>query len=70
MATRIYVVSDDEKPIALVRAASRAAALRVALGERFDATIANQEQLIALLPTMAIVDDEAKDDELPLQEAG
>jgi hypothetical protein len=48
-ATRVYVVHEDGKPVALVRASSQAQAIRHVVGDRFEAIPADQEHLIDLL---------------------
>ena len=53
---RIYVVHDDGKPIALIRASSQAAAIRHAMKDRFEAVVADQDHLVSLLPKLTVQD--------------
>jgi len=57
-ATRVYVVHEDGKAKALVRAVSQAAAIRVHTAERFEAIVADQDALIRHLGAgMKVIED-------------
>lgn len=48
MATnRIYLVHEDGKAVALVRAGSQAAAIRHVVGEKYEAVVADADHILA-----------------------
>ena len=49
MSTRVYVISESGKATALIRARSPAEAIRHIAGARYQAAVANQDQLIDLV---------------------
>jgi hypothetical protein len=62
-ATRVYVVHEDGKAIALVRATSQAQAIRHVVGEKFEAIPADQDHLIDLLGKGMMVANASADGE-------
>lgn len=46
-ASRVYVIFDDGKAVALVRAASQAAAIRHVVGSKYEAVAADVDHIIA-----------------------
>lgn len=60
MSTRIYLVTDhNTQAKRLIRAVSQAQAIRHAVQDRFEATVASQDDLLGLLATGQAVESAA-----------
>jgi len=70
MSTRIYLVSETDGDERLVRASNQSQAVKHAVGSRFSAKVASQDDLARMLPEGAAIENSGETEETTSSKKG